>query len=121
MATFKAEVQNKRADGTYNVRIRVTHNREVRRISTNIYVTNDDLTRSLKIKNVNIVEKCDSLIKKCREVCNNLGFELFDMPIDDLVAKIKKYLQGGDKFYLDFIQYTRDKAVKMKKAQVTLT
>ena len=98
MATFKAEVQNKRADGTYNVRIRVTHNREIRRISTNIYVTNDDLTRSLKIKSVNIVEKCDALIKKCREVCNNLGFELFDIPIDDLVAKIKKYLQEFEQF-----------------------
>lgn len=115
MATFKAEVQNKRADGTYNIRIRVTHNREVRRISTNLYITDDDLTRSLKIKNVNIVEKCDDLIKKCRETCNNLGFELFDIPIDELVAKIKKHLQGGDKFHLDFIRYTKDKAAKMKK------
>lgn len=115
MATFKAEVQNKRADGTYNVRIRVTHNREVRRISTNLFITDDDLTRSLKIKNVNIIEKCDDLIKKCRKACNDLGFELFDMPIDDLVEKIKKHLQGGDKFYLDFIQYTKDKAAKMKK------
>jgi len=43
MATFKAEVQNKRADGTYNVRIRVTHNRDVRRMSTNIYAKQGDL------------------------------------------------------------------------------
>lgn len=115
MATFKAEVQNKRADGTYNVRIRITHNREIRRMSTNLYVTSEDLTRSLKIKSVNITDKCDELIKKCRKACNDLGFELFDMPIDELVAKIKKHLQGGDKFYLDFIQYTKDKASKMKK------
>lgn len=45
MATFKAEIQNKRQDGTYNIRIRVTHNRVVRRLSTNIYVTAEDLTR----------------------------------------------------------------------------
>lgn len=115
MATFKAEVQNKRADGTYNVRIRVTHNREIRRMSTNLYVTGEDLTKSLKIKSVNIIDKCDDLIKKCRKVCNDLDFELFNMPIDDLVIKIKKYLQGRDKFYLDFIQYTKDKASKMKK------
>ncbi|MBF0649137.1 phage integrase SAM-like domain-containing protein [Dysgonomonas sp. GY75] len=115
MATFKAEVQNKRADGTYNVRIRVTHNREIRRMSTNLYVTGEDLTRSLKIKNVNITEKCDELIKKCRKVCNDLGFELFDIPIDELVAKIKKHLQGKDKFYLDFVQYTKNKASNMKK------
>ncbi|MDR1884009.1 MAG: site-specific integrase [Prevotella sp.] len=116
MATFKAEVQNKRADGTYNVRIRVTHNREIRRLSTNLYVTEADLTRSRKIKNVNIQEKCDDLIRKCRESCNNSDFELFDMPIDELVAKIKKYLQGGDKFYLDIIQYIRVKATEMKKS-----
>jgi hypothetical protein len=115
MATFKSEVQNKRADGTYNVRIRITHNREIRRISTNLYVTGEDLTRSLKIKNVNITEKCEDLIKKCRKACNDLGFELFSIPIDELVIKIKKYLQGGDKFYLDFFQYTKDKATIMKK------
>ncbi|GAB6122334.1 phage integrase SAM-like domain-containing protein [Dysgonomonas termitidis] len=115
MATFKAEVQNKRADGTYNVRIRVTHNREIRRISTNLYITLDDLTKSLKIKNVNIVEKCDDIIRECRVVCNNLGFRLFNMPIDELVSKIKNHLQGGDKFYLDFMQYTKEKASEMKK------
>jgi len=115
MATFKPELQNKRKDGTYNVRIRVTHNRELRRISTNIYVTGDDLTRSLKIKNVNILEKCEDMIKKCRKTCEGLGYALFNMPIDDLVERIKKDLQGGDRFYLDFIGYTRNKAAEMKK------
>jgi hypothetical protein len=28
MATFKTEIQNKRADGTYNVRIRLTHKKK---------------------------------------------------------------------------------------------
>lgn len=115
MATFKAEIQNKRADGTYNVRIRVTHNREIRRISTNIYVTSEDLTRSLKIKNANIIDKCNDLSKKCNKYCEDLGFSLFNMPIDELAEKLKKHLRGGDKFNLDFIQYTKDKAIEMKK------
>ncbi|GAB6120969.1 tyrosine-type recombinase/integrase [Dysgonomonas termitidis] len=116
MATFKAEVQNKRADGTYNVRIRVTHNRQIRRISTNLYVTTDDLTiKSLKIKNIKILKKTEFLVQECREVCNDLGFELFNTPIEDLVEKLKSRLQGGEKFYLDFMQYTRDKASGMKK------
>lgn len=116
MATFKAEVQNKRADGTYNVRIRVTHNRQIRRISTNLYVTSEDLTiKSLKIKNNKILKKAEFLIQECREVCNDLGFELFNTSVDDLVTRLKSRLQGGDKFYLDFMQYTRDKASGMKK------
>ena len=65
MATFKAVVQNKRADGTYNVRIRVNHNRQVRRISTNIYAKQSDLTKSLKIKNPDIINASNILINKC--------------------------------------------------------
>ena len=46
MATFKPDIQYKRVDGTYNVRIRVTHNRQIRRLSTNLYATSADLTKS---------------------------------------------------------------------------
>lgn len=113
MATFKPEVQNKRADGTYNVRIRVIHNKIIRRISTNIYVTSEDLTRSLKIKNQKILDQCDPLLKKCRDTCADLGFSINNMEIDNLVEVIKKKLEGGDRFTLEFMQYTRDKAEKM--------
>ncbi len=113
MATFKAEIQNKRADGTYNVRIRVTHNRIVRRLSTNIYVTSQDLTRSGKIKNAKVIDQCEGLIAKCRNVCNDLGFEINKIEIDALLDKLKTKLDGGDKFRLDFIAYTKKKAESM--------
>lgn len=115
MATFKPEVQNKRNDGTYNVRIRVTHNRVIRRLSTNIYVTGDDLTRSLKIKNQSVLDQCEPLLKKCRDFCNTLGFELTTMQIDDLVDRIKTHLEGADVFHLDFIEYAKQKAADMNK------
>jgi hypothetical protein len=53
MATFKAEVyaHQKRHDGTYSIKIRVTHNRRKKYITTTYYVNKDDLTRNLKIKN----------------------------------------------------------------------
>lgn len=113
MATFKTEIQNKRSDGTYNVRIRVIHNRNIRRISTNLYVTADDLTRTLKIKNQAILDRCESLLKKCRDYCNTFGFEITGMDIDDLVDGLKKHLKGGDVFHLDFIDYTKQKAAQM--------
>lgn len=113
MATFKPEVQNKRADGTYNVRIRITHNRVVRRLSTNIYVTGDDLTRSLKIKNQKVLDQCEDLIRRCREVCNDLGYAISTLEIDDLVERLKDKLQGGNQFQLDFIEYTRQKTADM--------
>lgn len=113
MATFKAEVQNKRADGTYNVRIRVTHNRQIKRLSTNIYVTSEDLTRTGKIKNQKILDKCEPLLKKCRDTCSDLGFSIDNMDIDELADKIKIQLQGGDRFKLDFIAYAKRKAESM--------
>ena len=50
--TFKAVVyaDNKRKDGTYNVKIRMTHRRQSLKLSTNIYVAAHQLTRSLKLK-----------------------------------------------------------------------
>ena len=96
MATFKAVVQNKRADGTYNVRIRVTHERHIRRISTNIFVTQADLTKSLNIKNKNILAMIDNMIVSCRSLCNDLGYSLLTMDIDRLVDLLKRRLSGKD-------------------------
>jgi hypothetical protein len=112
MATFKTEIQNKRADGTYNIRIRITHNREIRRLSTHIFVTDADLTRRLKIKNVRVLEQCEGLIAKCRNICNDLGYEATVLPINDLVDRIKARLIGNH-FRLDFIEYTRRKTADM--------
>jgi integrase len=115
MATFKAEIQNRRADGTYQVRIRVTHNRVVRRISTHLFVTAADLTRGLKIKNTFIIEKYNALISKCRDACNNID-NIKTLSADDLADRLKIHLQGGERFSLDFIGYMKTKATGMKKS-----
>ena len=49
MATFKAEVyaHQKREDGTYNIKIRVTQNKRKKYLATVWYVSKEDLTRSL--------------------------------------------------------------------------
>jgi integrase len=120
MATFKYEIQNRRADGTYNVRIRITNNREVRRLSTNIYITDSDLTRSGKIKNQNIIDMCEDLIRKCREACNELGFGITSISIDKLVEMIKVHLEGKKDFQLDFIEYTKRKTAGMTKGTAQL-
>jgi integrase len=113
MPTFKTEIQNKRADGTYNIRIRVTHNREVRRISTHLYVDEAEITKSKKIKNTQVLELCEDEIRKCRDYCNKAGFEILTMPIDELVDRLKNTLQGGDRFYLDFFDYSAPKIAEM--------
>lgn len=113
MATFKAEIQNKRADGTYNIRIRITHNRVVRRLSTNLFAVGEDITKGLKIKNIQLLNQCDELISKCRIICNDLGYEINNLTTDELAEEIKNHLKGGERFRLDFINYMLTKAAEM--------
>ena len=69
MATFKAEVRQDhlREDGTYPIRIRITHNRKVKRIPTSLYVDKKDVTKAGKIKNAAIVDKLEDIIKIYRK------------------------------------------------------
>ena len=65
MATFKAVIKkgNKRADGTWNVVIRFTHDTKVRFIPTSMYVSKKDITASYKIKNTNIIDRATTLLR----------------------------------------------------------
>ena len=46
MLTIKAEIKKSelKVDGTYNVKIRFTLDRKVKRLSTNLFITSKDLT-----------------------------------------------------------------------------
>ena len=52
MLTINAEIKKDglRSDGTYNVKLRFTLDRKMRRLSTSLFVTSKDLTKELKIK-----------------------------------------------------------------------
>lgn len=114
MATFKAETPYKKADGTYRVHIRITHNSAVRRIPTHLYVTAEGLTRTGKIKDGQVIAQSNQIISRCREICNGLDFDMTAIPIDELAALIKDGLQG-EVFRLDFIAYARGKIAEMSK------
>ena len=107
MATFKATIfkDRQREDKTWNVFIRFTHNRKVRYISTTMYVTKKDMTAGFKIKNQQIIENCEELIKAYRDKIAPLNLELNDMPIDDVVEYLKESKKdaGG----IDFIAFAR--------------
>lgn len=117
MATFKAEVygHQKKADGTYNIKIRVTHKRKKRYIATPFHAAKEDLTRSLRIKNKRYIDLTDAIIRKYRGMCDQLGYRTEAMDVDEIVRYITddSNVQGG--FSLDFIGYFREQAAKMMK------
>ena len=79
MLTINAEVKKNglRSDGTYNVKLRFTLDRKMRRISTSLFVTSKDLTKEFKIRqNSPIKQEIDSLIRSYQERCAKLQVEL---------------------------------------------
>ena len=115
--TFKAVVyaDNKKKDGTYNLKIRVTHNRRSLKVSTNIYVFPDDLGRKLQIKNQEIIDLADDLIRRWRYLVNRLGIAAEVMDVKQIVQYIKESEITGEGFHLDFIEYGRKVAASKSK------
>ena len=111
MATFKTMIKkgNKRADGTWNVVIRFTHDTKVRFIPTSMYVSKKDITASYKIKNTNIIDRSNDLIKAYRERINKLNLELNDIDIDTIVSYIR---QKRDKRGVSFTDFAHQWIVK---------
>lgn len=109
MATFKAEVyaHQKRADGTYNIKIRVTHKTRKKYLATPWYVGKEDLTRGLKLKNQRYIDMVDELVKRYRRICNNVGEGLDSMTVEQVVELVTRD-EGGKPFDLDIVAYTRE-------------
>ena len=116
MITFKAIVisNNRRKDGTYPVKIRVTYKGVSRRLATAMVCKPADLTRSQKIKNADILSHADKLIVQMREAIKDVSpFDLESKDVDWVVRRIKDRL-SGERFSLDFFEWA-DKFIMQKK------
>ena len=116
MATFKVCVfrNHLRKDGTYNVKLRITHNCQTRKISTPFYVEEENLSPDLQITDDELVDLCEDLCHECRRITRESGYKINGMTIDELVHYLKLKLQGGGDFRLDFCKFWREQAETMK-------
>ncbi len=92
MATFKPTIfkDRMRSDRTWSVHIRFTHNNKTRYIPTTMYITKKDITSSYKIKNANILDRCNDIIKEYRNRLSELSLEFNDIDIDAIVSYIRQ-------------------------------
>ena len=125
MLTFRTEIMpyEQKSDKTYNVKIRITYQRRIRRISTSIFVTKDDLTKSFKLKNPRVVAEADKLIKEYQSICSKLQVELNNYSIDDIINLLKEEktrVKCVDflKFSYDWINTTSSKGAKNYKSAI---
>ncbi len=114
MATFKAEIyaHQKKADGTYNIKIRVTHKMKKKYIATPWFVSKEDLTRSLKLKNQIYIDMIDEVLRRYRDTCNRAGERLNDMTVEEIVELVTAKKETS--FDLNFVEYTREYAEMLR-------
>lgn len=75
MLTFNAEIKRgeRKQNETYNVKLRLTLDRKVKRLSTSLFATPKDLTKEFKIKQSSPLRReVDSLIRSYQERCAKL-------------------------------------------------
>lgn len=109
MLTIKAEIKRSelKVDGTYNVKIRFTLDRKVKRLSTNLVVTQQDLTKSLKFKeDTSIKREIDRLVLYYREQCLKLQLDQNHYSLDEII----EFLNGEQEKQqtIDFIKFSRE-------------
>jgi integrase len=114
MATFRAVVlaHHRKEDGTYNVKIRVTHNRVTKYMKTNIFVSKGDLTKGMKIKSESLNYEIEGIIREYRQECNLWGSRIDSMTAGQIIERLQR---GRGAFRLDFIQFGRDRIERLRK------
>ena len=108
MLTFKAEIRKNemKVGGTFNVKIRVTYNREVKRLATHIFVRTEDLTKDFKLKNPKYIKEADKLVRYYEELCMGLPLEASNLTLNDVLDYIQKEKEKNTP--IDFIQFCKD-------------
>lgn len=109
MLTINPEIVKvqRRTNECFTVRLRFTLNRRMKRISTSLFATSNDLTKDYKIKPSSpIKQDVDALIRGYYDKCTKLQIELNNYTLDDVID----YLNGEHEKnqVIDFIKFSRE-------------
>ena len=109
MLTIKAEVQQdkQRSDKTYNVKVRFTMNRKVRRLSTNLFITPKELTKDFKFKEGTPIKKeIDNLVVYYKERCSKFQIDQNNYTLEDILERLSH--EHEKEQVIDFIRFSRE-------------
>ena len=109
MLTINAEVKRReqKLNGTYNVKLRFTLDRKVKRLSTSLFATPKDLTKELKIKQSSPLKReVDNLIRGYQEKCAKLQIELNHYTLDDVMDDLNGEREKQQT--IDFVKFSRE-------------
>lgn len=76
-------------DGTYNVKVRFIKDKKVKRVSTDLFATDSDLTSDLKLREESIVkQEADRLVLHYRTMVNSLHFDSENCDVSEIVNRL---------------------------------
>lgn len=119
MATFKALIrpEQQKSDGSYNVKIRVTHNRKTKYISTPFFVNGKEIVKrkkdgkeDVRIKNQSVLDKTDEIILGYKRKIVQFGMSIDTWDVDKLIANLNA---STETFKLDFIRFGNDYVARL--------
>lgn len=103
-----------KADGSCNVKIRLTHNRKIKYIATTEFARKGEYTKDLTIKSNTLIKRLSTLIDNMQNVISEIGtFPVQAMSVEQLAKTIETKL-SNEEFQLDFFEWA-DKCIKYKK------
>ncbi len=119
MATIKAVVlkHHKKEDGTFNVKVRVTHNRKMAYIASPFFVTKSDLNRNYEITSNDIQSKVSFYVGKLRKILNELSEYVESYSASELAKYLKKKtINKAGRKSEDFISFMGEYVDALKAA-----
>lgn len=124
MLTIRAEVEKGkvRNDGTYNVRIRFTKDRVVKRISTDLFAAKEDLTINFKLKENSVIkQEAERLVLHYRMMFTALHLDSDNYDVNEIVNRLLCKEEAEKP--IDFIEFSRkwirETSIKSKETYTT--
>lgn len=108
MLTIKAMVKKDgmRVDRKYNVKLTFTFKRKVKRLSTSLFVSAEDLTKSLSFKDgTEIKRKVDKLVETYKDKCDKLQVDAHNYTLEEIIDLLKA--DDERQIPVDFIQFSQ--------------
>ena len=92
-------------DGTYNVKVRFIKDKRVKRISTNLFATEADLTADLKLKEESVIkQEADRLILHYRMLFTSMHLDSENLDVGEIVNRLLNNVNDNAKVYQQIIQ-----------------
>lgn len=110
--------QHIKADGSCNIKIRVTHNRKTKYLATTEFARKGDYTKDLVIKNNTLIRRLSGIVEEMQFHISEIGtFQVMAMTVERLVEVINQKMMK-ESFQLDFFKWADEVIAKKAKSSV---